>query len=64
MILSIDFAFIYHLTFLFLFKFLGIMPMFFHNLASVSLFFALAMIVPRLKSYSIAYFLAESNFLV
>ena len=64
MILSIDFAFIYHLTFLFLFKFLGIMPMFFHNLASVSLFFALAMIVPRLKSYSIAYFLTFIEVLI
>lgn len=64
MILSIDFAFLYHLTFLFLFKFLGIMPMFFHNLASVTLFFVLATIVPKLKSYSTAYFLTFAEVLI
>lgn len=64
MIISIDFAFVYHLTFLFIFKYLNIMPLFYHNIVSVSLFLTLAIIVPRLESYTLAYFLTFIEVLI
>ena len=64
MIISIDFAFVYHLTFLFIFKYLNILPLFYHNIVSVSLFLTLAIIVPRLESYTLAYFLTFIEVLI
>lgn len=57
-IVTVIFALLYHLTFLFVFYKLGVKPMFFYNFFSVTLFACLSIIVPKVKSFIVPYLLA------
>lgn len=57
-IITVLFALIYHIVFLFVFRSLAVYPMFYYNFYSVTVFFGLSIIVPRLKSFIIPYTVA------
>lgn len=57
-IITVLFALIYHIVFLFVFRGLAVYPMFYYNFISVTVFLALSIIVPRLKSFIVPYTVA------
>lgn len=57
-IITVIFAFVYHLVFLFVFKALGVMPMFYFNFISITVFLCLLLVESRLKSFLVPYIIA------